>query len=97
MDVEQPRISRRSKRVDAQASRLLARGHDDVLDGVRDLARMTGARVKSGEDEQLHLRAAKGASGRAYRPSERPRNVSEVPPLNHSTPRGGREMIESAW
>src|SRR6185295_15557237 len=54
VDVEEPRIARRAKRVDGEAARLLARRPHDVAERVRHRALLPGPRVKAREDEELH-------------------------------------------
>src|SRR5215208_1586628 len=55
MNVEQPRIVNRPKRVNAQATRFLSRGSKHIDQRVGNRSLITGTRVKSGEEEHLHV------------------------------------------
>src|SRR6266446_128222 len=86
MNVEQLRVANRAKGVNAQAAWLLARRSQDVEQRFGHGALVTGARVKSREDEHLHVMSPLSCArierrrtpGRAHRrrwggmPRERP-------------------------
>src|SRR5262245_30149377 len=54
VDVEQLWVAGRAKRVNADASRLIARPQDDVEEGLGDGLLVTAASVKSRKDDELH-------------------------------------------
>ena len=53
MDVEQPRIVNRPKRVNAQATRFLSRWSEHIKQRVGNRSLFAGTRVKSGKEEHL--------------------------------------------
>src|SRR5205823_712544 len=57
---EEPRVADRTERVDAHAARLLARRSEHVEQRLRHGGVVTGARVKSREDEDLHVTSPPG-------------------------------------
>src|SRR5882672_8581010 len=53
MDVEEARVTGRAERLNAQAANLLAGRSNDVAEGLVHGALVSGARMKTSEDEQL--------------------------------------------